>query len=372
MNRKIIFFISVLALAATFLLGALARPVLGRIREAALPPPPDPQFVSLDPVYGLTDVEALINIYAPEDAAAARASLGEFLWDEARLSETMPARVDRNHADARCDDMGDVLERLDLVTVEMEFGIQSLVYHFIPRKGNGRLLIFHQGHLPDDLMADKPFIREALARGYAVAGFCMPLIGHNNQPVVDVERVGTLRLAYHDHLQFLRPARGHAARFFVEPVVVFLNYAAAEYRYGHVAMAGLSGGGWTTVLAAALDPRIRSSFPVAGSYPIFLKARRDWGDWEQVTPDLYRNTTYLEMYILGGFGEGRRQLQIVNQFDSCCFGGIKWQTYRDAVRGRVGALGAGEWDVFMDSSHREHKISDVARAKIFETLDAVP
>jgi hypothetical protein len=34
-------------------------------------------------------------------------------------------------------------------------------------------------------------------------------------------------------------------------------------------MFGLSGGGWSTTIAAALDPRITLSVPVAGSVPKF-------------------------------------------------------------------------------------------------------
>ena len=36
-------------------------------------------------------------------------------------------------------------------------------------------------------------------------------------------------------------------------------------------MAGLSGGGWTTTLYAAIDPSIRYSFPVAGTIPLYLR-----------------------------------------------------------------------------------------------------
>lgn len=75
-------------------------------------------------------------------------------------------------------------------------------------------------------------------------------------------------------------------------------------------MMGLSGGGWTTVLYAALDPRIMRSYPVAGSWPIYLRfaSPRDWGDYEETIPELYKTVNYLEMYILGSYGEGRKQL----------------------------------------------------------------
>ena len=52
-------------------------------------------------------------------------------------------------------------------------------------------------------------------------------------------------------------------------------------------MAGLSGGGWTTTIASALDPRIVLSFPVAGSVPFAMRDEHpgdpyhDLGDFEQ-------------------------------------------------------------------------------------------
>jgi hypothetical protein len=50
-------------------------------------------------------------------------------------------------------------------------------------------------------------------------------------------------------------------------------------------MLGLSGGGWTTTLAAAIDPRIEVSFPTAGSTPFSFKhdtaVYNDVEDYEQ-------------------------------------------------------------------------------------------
>lgn len=42
---------------------------------------------------------------------------------------------------------------------------------------------------------------------------------------------------------------------------------------------GKSGGGWTTTVSAALDPRIRVSFPIAGSIPLNFQ-HTSW-DFEQ-------------------------------------------------------------------------------------------
>lgn len=52
-------------------------------------------------------------------------------------------------------------------------------------------------------------------------------------------------------------------RFFIEPVVLTINYALT-LGYKRIIMSGLSGGGWTTTVAAAIDPRIQLSMPGAG------------------------------------------------------------------------------------------------------------
>ena len=134
-------------------------------------------------------------------------------------------------------------------------------------------------------------------------------------------------------------------------------------------MVGISGGGWTTVLIAAIDPRIKCSYPVAGSFPIYLRASRDWGDYEQTVPNLYRVANYPELYVMGAYGSGRKQLQILNKYDSCCFAGVKYQTYEDTIRQAVMKLGEGGFEVLLDDTHKEHKISNYALTVILNDLD---
>ena len=50
-------------------------------------------------------------------------------------------------------------------------------------------------------------------------------------------------------------------------------------------MVGLSGGGWTTNLLSAIDDRIRYSFSVAGSMPIYYRLEASMGDIEQFLPE---------------------------------------------------------------------------------------
>ena len=94
------------------------------------------------------------------------------------------------------------------------------------------------------------------------------------------------------------------------------------------------------------------------------------GDYEQNDPALYDIANYPELYILGSFGQGRKQVQVINQYDPSCFGGIKWQTYKDAVRQHVEHLGAGEYDLFLDDSEREHTITYITVDHILDVFAA--
>ena len=192
----------------------------------------------------------------------------------------------------------------------------------------------------------------------------------NNQPTVHIPHQGMLKLTTHDHMKYLAPENGHPIKYFVEPVVTVLNYLKVNFDYTLVSMVGFSSGGWVATLAAAVDTRIVKSFPIAGSYPIYLRSnsQRDWDDYEQTVPELYRTVNYLELYVLGATGSNRQQLQILNQYDACCFGGTKSETYKDIVKARVTDLGPGKFDVFLDASHHEHAVSDMAMNRILDEL----
>ena len=51
----------------------------------------------------------------------------------------------------------------------------------------------------------------------------------------------------------------YTMRYFIEPVVLAVNYATQTLGYKNIVMLGLSGGGWTTTLASAIDSRIQVS-----------------------------------------------------------------------------------------------------------------
>jgi len=119
-------------------------------------------------------------------------------------------------------------------------------------------------------------------------------------------------------------------RLFLDPTIVSLNYILEKNKYKRVDMVGLSGGGWTTNLISALDDRIKYSFNVAGSIPLYYRKGGSIGDIEQFIPQLYRDIAgYPDLYVMGAFGTGRKQIQILNRNDNCCFGQKQHDPDRD-------------------------------------------
>ncbi len=85
-----------------------------------------------------------------------------------------------------------------------------------------------------------------------------------------------------------------------------------------VAMTGLSGGGWQTIILSSLDTRIKVSVPTAGYIGLSsrVECRDDIGDLEQLPNDLIKIADYP---VLTALLAPRPALLIYNQNDDCCF-----------------------------------------------------
>lgn len=312
------------------------------------------------------DVRGLISIRSPDDASRIRADLTRFLWGDEGLPKHRPVVESLDPTDPSLE--GLAVPRAERWTVGMEFGLESHVVSFQPAEPLSGTVFYHQGHFRG-LADDVDQIQRLLDRGHPVVYFDMPLDGGNNRPRIELAS-GLIQLESHEQLKLLLPEAGHPVKLLLEPVIVALNQVE-EAGAVPVWMVGISGGGWTTTLAAAIDPRIRQSFPVAGSQPFYVReiTRNRHGDYEQTVPELYEVANYLEFYVLGAWGEGRRQLQILNEFDPCCFRSREFERYQPVVNAVVQELGAGDFDVFYDGSHREHEISSASLERIFGEIE---
>lgn len=321
------------------------------------------------------DLNQLISIRDVNDATAKRSDLVNFVWGAEGLPKDLPAGVDKAISDDRYTDLPN-LKQIDRLQVTMEWGFTSTAYHFIPEQGNSKLVVYHGGH-DGDFITGKPLFDFFLKHGFAILALSMPLETPNNRPVVDLERIGRIQLTFHDQLKFLKMKSGHPVQLFLTPVAVCLNHAQ-QLGYESIYMTGVSGGGWTTTIYSALDPRVRRSYPVAGSLPLHLRedtkrsnsAQRaaDWGDYEQSIPELYSLANYLDLYILSSYGENRKQLQILNKNDPCCLAGESYKTYESVVNERVRSLGSGSFAVYLDTKNREHSMSHSALAIMLDDI----
>lgn len=313
------------------------------------------------------DVSSLVKIKNENDILQKRDSLINFMWNTDHLPKDLP-EISKNIYDVRYTDLKN-LQQIDKITVNMDYGINSIAYHFIPEKKSNSLIIYHQGH-SGDFFNGKKTIQFFLEHGYSVVAFSMPLLGMNNQPFVEIPPFGTLSLQSHDQLRFLEIYDEKPIRFFLEPISISLNYFEKSFNYKSIIFVGLSGGGWTGVVTPAIDTRINQSYSIAGSYPIFLQSSiNSLGDYESTLPEFYEISNYLELYIMASFGNDRKFIQIFNEFDSCCYSGNYYKIYEDDVKKIIQELDNGKFDIWLDSSHKGHKISQNILEKILKSIE---
>ena len=318
------------------------------------------------------NVDSLIKIDSKSDIDQKREFLTEFFWDAKTFQrikdKAQLPEVEIDISDSNYEDLQN-LKRIDRLTVEMEYGINSISYLFIPEQSNEKLILYHQGHGGDFLLG-KNTIQFFLDRNFTVLAMAMPLLGMNNQPVTEIDGLGEMKLTSHNKLRLLEANNFNPMKLFLDPILINLNFLDKEYNFKRYSMVGLSGGGWTTVVYSAIDERISDSFSVGGSIPFYLRVdSRDMGDYEQTNIELYKNVNYLELYVLGGYGDGRQHIQIFNKNDPCCFSGNGYETYEFVIKDRILQLGKGNFQIFIDDSHKEHKISENALKIILKSMN---
>ena len=303
------------------------------------------------------NVNSLIKIDSKSDIDQKKEFLTEFFWDAKTFQrikdKAQLPEVETDISDSNYEDLQN-LKRIDRLTAEMEYDINSISYLFMPEQSNEKLILYHQGHGGDFLLG-KNTIQFFLDRNFTVLAMAMPLLGMNNQPVTEIDGLGEMKLTSHNKLRLLEANNFNPMKLFLDPILINLNFLDKEYNFKRYSMVGLSGGGWTTVAYSAIDERISDSFSIGGSIPFYLRVdSRDMGDYEQTNIELYKHVNYLELYVLGAYGDGRQHVQIFNKNDSCCFSGNGHETYEFVIKDKISQLGKGDFQVFIDDTHNEH------------------
>jgi hypothetical protein len=327
------------------------------------------KFEYVDPFFYKTNVSSLMDIKTEQDIKEKRKNLIEFIWKESNFPyQDLPTKIETSISDERFDKLTN-LKRIDKYTISMDYGVNSTAYLFLAKEENNKLVIYHEGH-GGNFVRGYDIISTLLENNYSVIAFSMPLLGLNNQPEVEIPHLGKIVLKNHNNLQFLDNDEFSSIKFFLHPIAVSLNYLDQTYNFDTYYMVGISGGAWTTTLYSAIDDRIQKSYPVGGPLPLFLTINvpGNNGDYELNLPELYNKANFLELFIMGSYGNGREQLKILNKCDSCCYYGISYQVFEDDVKQVMRELGSGSFEVYLDTTHKEHKISETALNLILNSM----
>jgi len=308
-----------------------------------------------------TDLNSLVKIDKESNIDQKRNDLIEFFWNVGSLQRVQHdgqlPEIESGISDSSYSNFQN-LKRIDKLTVEMEYGINSVSYLLLPEESNQKLILYHHGHDGDFLLGNDT-IQFFLERDFTILAMTMPLVGMNNQPIIEIDGFGEMHLISHDQFSLLEHNSFNPMKLFVHPIQANLNFLDKEYDFKRYSIVGLSGGGWTGLVYSAIDDRISDSFSVASSMPFYLRVdARDIGDYEQTNIDLYRITNYLELYILAGYGDDRKHIQIFNKNDPCCYSGIGYESYEFFIKDKLTKLGKGSFQILMDDTHSEHKISN--------------
>jgi len=336
-----------------------------------------------------------VTITTAADVQSRRQALVQFVWGPEGMPLTRLPRLPVIRNDISPIAGLTNLERVDTLIVDMDAGVKSYAHHFIPKIRNERLVILHSGHFAtfndSSVPADEGFgmrrtIEALLGDGFSVLAVYMP---RNVAFTTSIDVSDDGGLDAHNAFfteEIYRPKTGSPLKYFLEPVTVYLNYLSSRSAidgfpvYRDFSMVGFSGGGWATTVYAALDVRIALSISVAGSMPLYLRSGAAVGDTEQTIPEFYSIAGYPDLYVLGTHGSGRKQIQILNRNDWCCFsqvhhdmtlsGGLTFdETVRDyewTVRHSLIGMGnAALFSVEIDEAAPGHNVTWDA---IFDTI----
>ncbi len=281
---------------------------------------------------------SLLQTFNSSDVSTNRAALTSYLWAgglPSRLVDTINTGVAPYHNLSGGDtDPGSNCARTDKYTINMTGGKFAYCWLYRPTNmpvGN-KLAICHHGH-EDTGYGVEDVVKACVDTGIYALEVFMPGTDGPNTTIHDCATGQEL------------------GERFLECTIVALNQALNDGIGSQgVGMIGVSGGGWTTTLVAAVDTRVRISYPCAGSLPQCLTVAgptptsRDVEQVDIVDGDLlYFDSTngpntgklsYLDLYVLGACGVNRKQVQCLNP-DDPFFGNWLWRCYEDMLVNRA-------------------------------------
>lgn len=343
------------------------------------------EYDVLKPEHLSHDPRAYIKIHNPKDASNKRAKLIESVWGSPQVDlDLMPTEVRKDLLSNRPDtDDCPKLERgknetrlrlhcqlyryqdwpslasLDELIVQVGPLYKASIALFVPTNPNGALVIYQNGYA-STYHHHHGHLKRLIEAGYMVAAANHISYGDNQCRSSKKLRAwcgvgaGRFEVPY--------PMRVHFS-----PLLAAINYTKHEFGVSRVAAMGLSAGGWLVSVMSAIDSRIGRSYPVAGFMPPFLQVEGESPPNQQYKP-LFEAASMLEQFVLAADGKNRRQVQIFNQYDRCCYANRRATLYEQAVQDAVESINGGDFSVVIDDTHPRHKISSWAMSFILDDL----
>lgn len=179
----------------------------------------------------------------------------------------------------------------------------GVITWFEPPNHNGAIAIYHEGHGGDATEIGAETISWLLQRGWSVISLNLPRVPHMYLRDLHSQEDNPLwRLLYG-----------------IGQVTEWIHRSWAPGRDPVVVAIGSSGGGWASLLYAALDQRIDATAVVSGFVPVSQRLEEsgfNLGDWEQVDPSTFGALDYTDVVRLANT---RDLLLTYSELDDCCF-----------------------------------------------------
>ncbi|MBC8090277.1 MAG: fibronectin type III domain-containing protein [Phycisphaerae bacterium] len=245
---------------------------------------------------------------------------------------------------------------------------KSRVTHFMPQEPvSGRYAIFHEGHGESGTDVGVSMIEFLLDRGWEVFAMDMPIHGRNK-----VDRTIGVDTTHFEWWKLDDGQTSPVASFLLPVKYLVDHITTTRPASENLLLMGRSGGGFTSYVYSAVDPRITATVSVAGGRPISQRLESvfgalELGDLEQTAPELFSGLRHEDLMLAGGT---RGSLMMFNTFDSCCFRVVRgdpFLSYLEVGGARTGRVVRG----FVDPVSPIHGLGAAGFAELDRFLNEV-
>lgn len=234
------------------------------------------------------------------------------------------------------------IRRAKVLRFALAGGLYSSIHVYWPAATEcRRALIYHSGH-SSSFPLNWVTVGEALSRGIIVAEVFMS--GYMSQPAPYYQQYpcdyqltggGAVTLNSHDDFASVTAAGDPVLPVFLDPVFRVGQWLRTYCEVESLGIVGHSGGGWTALLAAALDETIDYACSIHGWCPIGATGEPT-RDYEQIGP-WFDTTGYLDYAAMIG---SRRNIVITGTLDPVFGEGVLTQAQIDGWTATLKAAGA--------------------------------